>query len=152
MREESTVGASTVRPIDESASLVPNPNRQIPDLMTVTEAACALSVSRRTVYRFDRENGPFKIIRRGRRVLIDRCTFNEYLSGRSFRTVDPVLEEPLAIEGPKSPDKREHEARPATETPASRSHRERTGCGQRELMMPYRWPMVVFYTYSTAAE
>ena len=133
--------------IDQPIVAMTNPNRQIPDLMTVTEAAGALSVSRRTVYRFDRENGPFKIIKQGRRVLIDRCTFHEYLSGRSVRTVDPVLEEPLAIEGPQSPDNREHRARTATAAPAPKSHREHTGCGQRELVMPYRRPTVVLYIY-----
>lgn len=120
--------------------------------MSVADAAVALAVSRSTVYRFDRENGPFKIVKQGRRVLIDRCTFKEYLSGRLVRTVDAAFEEPPATGGSKPPDNRKPEESLAPETPAPRSHRERTGCGQRELVMPYRWPTVVFYTYSTAGE
>ena len=71
-----------------------NTNYQIPDVMTVAEAALALSVSRSTVYRYPRADGPFTIIKQGRRVFIDRSSFNRYVSARFVGTVDAVSEEP----------------------------------------------------------
>jgi excisionase family DNA binding protein len=133
--------------VDQPIAAMPNTNCQSPNLMTVADAAVALSVSRSTVYRFDRENGPFKIIKQGRRVLIDRCTFSQYLSARSVKTVDAISEEPRGTEEPEPPDNREREEPPATDRAEPPRNRERTGCGQRELVMPVRWPMGVSYIY-----
>jgi excisionase family DNA binding protein len=126
-----------------------NTNRQHPepDFMTVADAALALSVSRSTVYRYPRTDGPFKIVKQGRHVLIDRCTFSQYLSARSVRAVDVVSEEPPALEELAPPGTLAREEPPTTEGPEPPRNRERTGCGQRELVMPVRWPMVVFYIY-----
>ena len=124
-----------------------NTNCQIPDLMTVAETALALSVSRSTVYRYDRENGPFKIVKQGRRVLIDRNTFTQYLAARSVMTADAVSEEPRGTEEPEPPDDRGREDPEVAEGPKPPGNLERTGCGQRDLVVPYRWPTVVFYTY-----
>jgi hypothetical protein len=99
------------------------------------------------VYRFDRENGPFKIVKQGRRVFVDRDTLDRYLSTRSVRTVDAASEEPAATTRPEPASKLEREEPPATQTPASPNHRERTGCGQRHLVVPYRWPTVAFLVY-----
>ncbi len=133
--------------VDQPIAAMTNTNFQIPDLMTVAEAALALSVSRSTVYRYDRQNGPFQIVNQGRRVLIDRCTFDQYVSAHSVRTVDAVSEEPRKAEEPEPADKREREEPTATERPEPPRSRKRTGCGQRELVVPYRWPTAVFYVY-----
>jgi Helix-turn-helix domain len=69
--------------VDQPIAAMPNMDCRIPGLMTVADAALALSVSRSTVYRVDRENGPFKILRQGGRLFIDRCTFDQYLSAQS---------------------------------------------------------------------
>ena len=124
-----------------------NTNYQIPDVMTVAEAALALSVSRSTVYRYPRADGPFTIIKQGRRVFIDRSSFNRYVSARFVGTVDAVSEEPRGTEESEPVGNREGETPTPTEPPASPSHREHTGCGQRELVMPVRWPMVAIYVY-----
>ena len=107
-----------------------NPQTTDPDLLSVAEAALALAVSRTTVYRIDRENGPFRIVKQGRRVFVDRCTFNQHLAARSVGTAGPVVQEPHA-----------------TETPEPLGPPERSGSGQRELVRPGRWPTVVVFVY-----
>lgn len=101
-----------------------------PDTMSVAEAALALSVSRSTVYRMNRQNGPFKILKQGGRVLIDRDGFNRFVSGKAPAS-DPVNHQ-LAI---------------ATSSPSPPNARSSRKSGQRELVIPNRRPVVIFYMY-----
>lgn len=91
------------------------------EFVSVREAATVLRVSPSSVYRIDRLAGPFKVIKRGRRVLIDRRSFDAYLRRKS------------------PPHENEASCTAETIELADKSH------GQRELRLPARPPTIAFF-------
>jgi excisionase family DNA binding protein len=62
------------------------------DRLTVKEVAHRLGVSLSTIYRVDRDHGPFAFIVIGRRIFIDLASFESYLaSTRGLRANDDQL-------------------------------------------------------------
>jgi hypothetical protein len=51
--------------------------------ITIKNAAQQLGISLSTAYRFNREEGPLKFILNGRRIFIDRVSFDSYLQDRA---------------------------------------------------------------------
>jgi excisionase family DNA binding protein len=92
------------------------------EFMSVREAAEKLGFVPAKVYRMDRDDGPFRITKVGRRVLVDRRDFERYLSQRATPTM--VLD-------PSAPSATNSKAGQAEIVPASRE-----SCGQREFILP----------------
>ena len=60
-----------------------------PNLITVKDAARRLGVSKSTVYRFDREDGPFRFIVNGRPIFIENDSFETYLANTGRNRAEP---------------------------------------------------------------
>lgn len=106
------------------------------EFLSVREAAMCLGVSASTVYRLDREHGPFRIEKRRGRVLVDRKDFDRHTainSNQEQSTIATEVPEPTPVTFQGS----------SVEQPATSavSH----GTGQRELILPHRGPFVVIY-------
>ena len=72
----------------------------------VREAACRLNMSRSRVYRLDRNNGPFPIVKIGRRVWIELAGLEAFIARKQnvFAAIDPEsLASPCIDEAQTSP-------------------------------------------------
>lgn len=125
-----------------------------PNLITAKEAAQRLGVSRSTVYRIDREIGPFRFVVDGRWILIDQASFESHIANiRGNRSdvleVGSVLPSQQAVNEPETlseTDERQLTASEMATPKASTSISTREG--QRELLMPeYRHPFAFAITY-----
>ena len=109
--------------------------------LSVREVADLLGVSRSTVYRMDRKNGPLKIWKRGRRVLFDRCDFERYLASRTAAACSPAEEQNPDHSAAAQSDSHSPVATLLIPDPKEEGYRS----GQRDLIMPNRMLPVVFY-------
>ena len=111
------------------------------EFLSVRETAGLLGVVRGKVYRMDRDHGPFRITKRGRRVLVDRRDFERYVASRTAATCSPAeVKTPDPPAGVQS-DSNSAVAAPLVPTPKENLYRS----GQRELVMPTRTLSVVFF-------
>jgi hypothetical protein len=130
-------------------------NRQYPPI-NVRQAAQMLGVSKSTIYRTDREHGPFRFVLDGRRIFIDFASFENYLatitgsrssalreSEQSIRT-EQQLAAGADTESPVTEPTIEtcETTKSTTSIPASRSS------GQRELF-PRASPNFCVITYQS---
>jgi excisionase family DNA binding protein len=106
------------------------------EFMSVREAAQSLGITAAKVYKMDRVNGPFRISKRGRRVLIDRRDFDRYL-GERFTLKQPA-DSSISTVTQKKPAGENH-------IPIPNTRPESAGCGQRDLVFPGIRPFVVIY-------
>lgn len=126
-------------------------------LISVTEAAQRLGVSKSTVYRIDRKNGPFRFVAEGRRIFIDLASFEIQLTSTQGSEPEP----PLQTDGGQHICPQERDAEGADlETreaptvapqaaPTSDPVSLVTWCGPRERIIPKRGPaFVVYYSLS----
>ena len=60
-----------------------------PNLITVKDAARRLGVSKSTVYRFDRDDGPLRFVVDGRPILIENASFETYLANIRRPEIEP---------------------------------------------------------------
>jgi excisionase family DNA binding protein len=127
-----------------------------PSLITVREAAQRLAVSRSTVYRIDRETGPFRFVVDGRRIFIDQASLESHIANsRRNRSNDG----PLKVESvlPCQQPANESETRSETDqlqltapemATLNASLSTSTRQGQRELIMrEHRQSCAFFYSY-----
>ena len=121
-------------------------------MLTVKEAAQKLGVSRSAIYRIDRQHGPFRIIKSNRRVFIDAQDLARYLTARD-PAADPENDTPSEPMD-TAPLTSEREQEIAVNSvpgnihakPAAPVGRGAAGNGaQRELPIPERRPLIVFY-------
>jgi excisionase family DNA binding protein len=125
-------------------------------LISVAEAARRLGVSKSTIYRFDRKNGPFRFVADRRRIFIDLASFEIHLT--STPGIEPVPSLQTDEGQHLCPQEREAEkadletrevpvvAIPAA--PASDPVSLWTWCGPREPIVPKRsGAFVVFYNF-----
>lgn len=106
----------------------PEPPRS--EFLSVREAANALGVHARKIYRMDRAHGPFTILKWGWKVLVERDSFDRYV--RSL--------------GPKDHSGKPEECAPAPDYERPKiAHVVSKATGQRELFVPARRPFVVIY-------
>jgi excisionase family DNA binding protein len=125
--------------------------------ISVKEAAQRLGVSKSTVYRIDRKNGPFRFVNDGRRIFIELASLENHMGVAAVSEPEP----PLLTDGGQAlcPHERDAvgteletreapvlapQAAPIT-APASLV----TWCGPREPFIPRRGgPFVIFYGFS----
>jgi hypothetical protein len=62
--------------------------------ITAEEAGCLVNMSRSRVYRLDRNNGPFPIVKIGRRVWIELAGIEAYIAGKQSALTDSDSELP----------------------------------------------------------
>lgn len=125
-----------------------------PNLITVKDAARRLGASRTTVYRIDRNDGPFRFVVDGRRIFIENASFEAFLAntGRngteSELTADDVPLDCPQEEQPERTDFRTddmpvEESRP---TPPGDVPSPVSSSGQREYIPPRHYvPGLLWY-------
>ena len=125
-----------------------------PNLITVKDAARRLGASRTTVYRIDRNDGPFRFVVDGRRIFIESASFESFLAntGRngteSELTADDVPLDCPQEEQPERTDFRTddmpvEESRP---TPPGDVPSPVSSSGQREYIPPRHYvPGLLWY-------
>jgi hypothetical protein len=130
------------------------PETASPCFISVREAALRLRRSKSTVYRLNREHGPFRIVVDGRHIFIELASFERYLatsgdiladdgfvelvSGPSSQQMAGAPETQAQIDEPKIESSQP--AGPCASLPASKSG------GQRGLIMREgSVPCVIFY-------
>jgi excisionase family DNA binding protein len=125
-------------------------------LINVTEAAQRLGVSKSTVYRIVRKNGPFRFVADGRRIFIDRTSFEAHLTNTLVCEAEPSLQaddDPIFCPQEVDAERTDIETReaPAAATqpaPASDPAPQVTWCGPREPIIPRRnRPFAIFYSF-----
>jgi excisionase family DNA binding protein len=127
-----------------------------PQLITVKEAAQKLGVSRSTVYRVDRENGPFRFVVDGRWIFIEQESFESHIANsRGNRADEGLLKIDSAL--PCQQPANESETQSETDEPQltapematlNASLSTSTRQGQRELIMrEHRHSFAFFYIY-----
>ena len=123
-----------------------------PNLITVKDAARRLGVSKSTVYRFDRDNGPLRFVVDGRPILIENDSFETYLA--NIRRCETELGSP-ADEAPRDCPQEEQPERTNSqmgeirlEAPThilpSDAPRPTSSSGQREDILPRRQALAMF--------
>jgi len=124
----------------------------------VQEAARRLGVSKSTIYRIARTDGPFRFQTDGWRVFIDLTSFEAYLSKKGAVGAPPNKQanEEICQRGDQG-ESEETDAAPISVeptasllAPAIQSDRPLKYCGQRELLMPRR-DQALFLVYMTLA-
>lgn len=127
-----------------------------PNLITVKDAARRLGVSKSTVYRFDREDGPFRFIVNGRPIFIENDSFETYLAntGRNRAELDTAADDVLP-EGPQEDQPEQSDPRmgempsmASTPTPPVDVARSISSSGQRENILPRRDALAMFFYQS----
>jgi excisionase family DNA binding protein len=125
-------------------------------LISVTEAAQRLGVSRSTVYRIDRKNGPFRFVADGRRIFIDLTSFEAHLTNTLRSEPEPPLQtDDVLIQCPQEGDEertdlqaREAPTVTTQPVPSRQSAIPLPSHGQREGTIPKRdRAFVVFYSF-----
>lgn len=109
-----------------------NPNTACAEFMSVRRAADILRVSTSKLYRMKRNSdSPFRVTKRGRRVLVDRVDFERHLAEQSTLT-NAADSHGTAIASRESVDENRAASIPEV-APAS------ANCGQRDFISPFRF-------------
>ena len=125
-----------------------------PNLITVKDAARRLGVSKNTVYRFDRNNGPFRIVVDGRRIFIEKVSFEAYMANigptetESDLTADDVPVDCPQEEQPEQTDFRTDDmpVEASGPTPPCDVRSPVSSSGQREYILPRQYvPGLLWY-------
>jgi excisionase family DNA binding protein len=126
-------------------------------LMSVREAAQRLGVSKSTVYRIDRKNGPFRFVTDGRRIFIDLGSLENHMGVAAVGEPEPPLQadggQTLCPQEPEAEgaelDTRELPSAAPQAAPTNAPASPVTWCGPREPFIPRRGgPFVIFYGFS----
>jgi|GEM_PF-4541925 len=113
-------------------------------LICVKEAAHRLGVSKSTIYRFDRVNGPFRFIIEGRRIYVDLNSFDVFrlsrLEAHDKNDSEPAVESRAGSQASTAAELVSEEQCSSDEPNAKESgYAEKAGrCGQRPLVIKPR--------------
>jgi len=126
-----------------------------PNLITVKDAARRLGVSKSTVYRFDRDNGPLRFVVDGRPILIENDSFETYLANIHRPETEPGSPEDEGLcdcPQEEQPDRTtpimgEKPLEASTDTPPCDVPRPISSSGQRDHIVPRSYaPGLLYYT------
>lgn len=123
-----------------------------PNLITVKDAARRLGVSKSTVYRFDRDDGPLRFIVDSRPILIENDSFETHLANIRRHITEPcspadeVFRDCPQEEQPEqiNPQMGEMQLEASTHTVPCDVPRPISSRGQREDILPRRQARAMF--------